>query len=56
MGRGAKRKVEEQEDAVARLRPDSTHKDVLSWLRDALVISADVVERVGAKSGSNASV
>ena len=51
MGRGAKRKVQEKEDAVVRLRPDSTHQDVLAWMRDALSISADVVERVGLRAG-----
>ena len=51
MGRGAKRKAEEPEDAVARLRPDSTHQDVLSWMRDALLISADVVVRVRLRAG-----
>ena len=52
MGRGAKRKAGEDEDAVARLRPDSTHEDVLNWLRDALLISADVVERVSLTAAS----
>ena len=46
MGRGAKRKVEDAEDVVARLRPDSTHDNVFSWLRDGLKISEDVLERV----------